>query len=189
LRAAWGVERKRVLLAVERTAACERYQGHDRVIAAIPELVRGGHNVFYVIIGKGDDRGRLEQLARKAGVADRVRFLGAVGDQQLAQAYRMADLFVMPSTGEGFGIVFLEAMASGTPALGLDAAGARDALANGELGTVIAEGDDFPAAVARLLEAPRPDPVALSKAVRDRFGPAAFRAQLSVAFDRLLNPA
>ena len=71
--------------------------------------------------------------------ADRVIFLGGVAPQRSRDAYRMADLFVMPSTGEGFGIAFLEAMASGTPALGLNAAGAPDALADGELGTLTSE--------------------------------------------------
>ena len=113
----------------------ERYKGHDRVIAAIPDLVAKGHDIRYLVVGEGDDRARLEALARDAGVSDRVRFLGAVGLQSLVETYRMADLFVMPSTGEGFGVAFLEAMASGTPALGLDVAGAKDALADGELGT------------------------------------------------------
>ena len=54
------------------------------------------------------------ELAQETGVAERVRFLGAVDPKHLVEAYRMADLFVMPSTGEGFGIAFLEAMASGT---------------------------------------------------------------------------
>jgi phosphatidylinositol alpha-1,6-mannosyltransferase len=184
LRAALRLNGKKVLLTVGRIASHERYKGHDSVIATIPKLVSQGHDVVYVIIGEGDDRARLESLARNAGIADRVLFLGAVSAQYLKEAYRAADLFVMPSTGEGFGIAFLEAMASGTPALGLAVGGARDPL---ELGTAIAAEDDLAAAIARLLAAPKPDREILSEAVRARFGPAAFRAQLAMAFDRLFE--
>jgi phosphatidylinositol alpha-1,6-mannosyltransferase len=187
LRAALAIEGRRVLLTVGRMAAGERYKGHDRVIAAIPDLVRRGHDIVYVIIGQGDDRAHLGQLARKAGVAERVRFLGAVGARHLAEAYRMADLFVMPSTGEGFGIAFLEAMASGTPALGFNVAGARDALAEGELGTVISEENDLPDAIARLVAKPKPNPNALSQAVRARFGREAFHVQVGMALGRLVQ--
>jgi phosphatidylinositol alpha-1,6-mannosyltransferase len=177
LRAALGLEGKCVLLTVGRMDSRDRYKGHDRVIAAIPDLVRRGHDVVYVIIGQGNDRVRLEQLARETGVVDRIQFLGDVGARRLAEAYRMADLFVMPSAGEGFGIVFLEAMASGTPALGLDVAGARDALADGELGILVSE-DDLPGAFDRALTVPRPDPQALAGKVRARFGRGVFAAQL-----------
>jgi phosphatidylinositol alpha-1,6-mannosyltransferase len=189
LRARLGLDDKRVLLTVGRLASSERYKGHDRVIDAIPDLVRRGLDVVYLIVGEGDDRGRLATLAHDIGVADRVRFLGTLATQELADAYRIADLFVMPSTGEGFGIVFLEAMVSGTPALGLAAGGAPDALADGALGTCLSVEDDLPAAIFGLLAAPKPDPIALSQAARDRFGPAAFRAQLGMAFDRFRQPA
>lgn len=187
LRAVLGLDGKRVLLTVGRLASCDRYKGHDRVITAIPELVARGYDVIYLVIGKGDDRARLEALARQSGIADRVRFLGGVDRERLAEAYCLADLFVMPSTGEGFGIVFLEAMASGTPALGLDVGGARDALADGELGDLVSAEADLAAAIARRLATPKPDARALSDAVRRRFGREAFRAQLRIAFDRLLQ--
>ncbi len=90
----------------------------------------------------------------------------------------------MPSTGEGFGIAFLEAMASGTPALGLDAAGARDALADGELGSLVSEAD-LPRALDRALSTPRPDPQALAEQVRIRFGSGAFAANVGRVVDRL----
>jgi phosphatidylinositol alpha-1,6-mannosyltransferase len=186
MRTALGLTVERVLLTVGRMDARERYKGHDRVIAAIPDLVRRGHDVIYLVIGQGDDRGRLEDLAQEIGVAGRVRFLGAVAAETLAEAYRMADLFVMPSTSEGFGIVFLEAMASGTPALGLNVAGARDALADGELGTAVSE-DELSAAIARLLAVPKPDPDALSRAMRARFGRELFREQVISAFERLFS--
>jgi phosphatidylinositol alpha-1,6-mannosyltransferase len=97
-----GIEGRRVLLTVGGMAGAERYKDHDRVIAGIPDLVRRGHDIMYVIIGRGNGRARLDQLALKAAVGEHVRFLGAVEAQHLAKGYRTAALFVMPSTGEGF---------------------------------------------------------------------------------------
>jgi phosphatidyl-myo-inositol dimannoside synthase len=181
-------EGQQILLTVGRMDLRERYKGQDRVIAAIPDLVAKGHDICYVVVGEGDDRSRLQALARNAGVSDRVRFLGAQELPSLIETYRAADLFVMPSTGEGFGVSFLEAMASGTPAIGLDVAGARDALADGELGSVVAE-TELSATIARLLSRPRPDPLGLADAVRARFGRKMFADYLRNAWDRLMETA
>ncbi len=124
----FGLGHEFALLTVSRLAASERYKGHESVILALPRLLTEGLDPMYLIAGEGDDRPRLEDLVREAGVQDRVRFLGAVDAEALPDLYRAADLFVMPSSGEGFGITFLEAMACGTPALGLGAKGDRDAL-------------------------------------------------------------
>lgn len=185
-RTALALEGKRVLLTVGRMDPRERYKGHDRVIAAISNLVAKGHDICYLVVGEGADRIRLEALARDAGVSERVRFLGRVELQTLVEIYRMADLFVMPSTGEGFGVAFLEALASGTPALGFDVAGARDALADGQLGAAVAEAE-LPAALARLLATPKPDPHALAAAARARFGRRTFATGARVAFNRLME--
>jgi phosphatidyl-myo-inositol dimannoside synthase len=189
LRETLGLDGELVLLTVGRMDTRERYKGHDRVIAALPSLMTLGHNVTYLIIGEGDDRRRLEADARDLGVTERVRFLGAIDAQILVEAYRAADLFVMPSTGEGFGIAFLEAMASGTPALGLAVGGACDALADGELGTAVSEMGDLGAAIARLLNLSKPDPRGLSTATRARFGRGAFVDRVSAVFERLGNAA
>ena len=188
LREAWGLQGKRVLLTVARMDSRERYKGHERVIAAIPQLVGKGHDVIYVVLGEGDDQPRLVALANKSGVGDRVWFMGAVGRQTIIDAYRAADLFLMPSTGEGFGIAFLEAMASGTPAIGLAVAGARDALADGELGIAVTE-EDFPAAIERALSAARPDPEVLASATRARFGHKPFAASVRMMMNRLMEAA
>jgi phosphatidylinositol alpha-1,6-mannosyltransferase len=185
LRAAWGLNDKRVLLTVGRMDSRERYKGHDRVIDALPELIAAGHDVVYLVIGEGDDRPRLEGRARNAGLCHRVRFIGSVGMPTLIEIYRAADLFVMPSTGEGFGIAFLEAMASGTPALGLGVAGARDALADEDLGTCIGE-CGLVATLVRALERPKRDPEALAGAVRARFGSQNFSAGARAALTRVL---
>jgi phosphatidylinositol alpha-1,6-mannosyltransferase len=128
---------ERVLLTVGRLAASERYKGQDRVIAALPFLVARGQDVIYLIAGDGDDRGRLEALARETGVGDRVRFLGAVDATELPDLYRAADFFVMPSTGEGFGIAFLEALAAGTPVIGTGVCGAVDPLTVAAAGAAV----------------------------------------------------
>jgi phosphatidyl-myo-inositol dimannoside synthase len=184
LRSALALENKRVLLTVGRMDSRQRYKGQDRVIAAISYLVAAGHDVEYLVVGQGNDRDRLEALARDAGVTKRVRFLDAPELQSLVELYRIADLFVMPSTGEGFGIAFLEAMACGTPAVGLSVTGARDALADGQLGTVVSEAD-LRVAMARLLATPKPDPHVLSVATRTRFGREQFAACVQAALNRL----
>ncbi|MDX2257892.1 MAG: glycosyltransferase family 4 protein [Hyphomicrobiaceae bacterium] len=126
-----------VILTVARLSAGERYKGHDRVIAALPRVIARCPAATYVIVGDGDDRSRLEALAGEAGVADRVCFAGQVGVDELSDFYRAADVFVMPSTGEGFGIVYLEAAAAGLPVIAGNCDGSVDALADGVLGTLV----------------------------------------------------
>jgi phosphatidylinositol alpha-1,6-mannosyltransferase len=148
---------RRVLLTVGRLAAAEREKGHDRVLAALPEL---DPQIVYLVAGDGDDRPRLADLARRLGIADRVRFAGMVAAEELADYYRAADVFVMPSTQEGFGIVFLEAAASGLRVIGGDRDGGGDALADGALGQMTDPTDSasLAAAIRQALVAPAPDP-------------------------------
>lgn len=181
LRRKWKLDGKRVLLTVARTEARERYKGHERVIAALPSLPR---DIVYVVLGDGNDLERIKDVAYRAGVGERVYFKHAVDCETLVAAYRMADLFVMPSTGEGFGIAFLEAMASGTPALGLAVAGATDALCDSTLGIAASE-EEFAMALARQMAGSQPDPQALSAAVMARFGSATFTACAHGALNRL----
>jgi phosphatidylinositol alpha-1,6-mannosyltransferase len=193
----FGLGAERVLLTVGRLAASERYKGHDRVIDALPRLVAAGHDLVYLVAGSGDDRARLEALARDRGVSDRVRFLGEVPDEALPDLYRAADLFVMPSTGEGFGIAYLEAMACGTPAFGLAVNGDADALApmSGRLASFSVDAVGVPArepatalaaAIDRLLgEFDAADRGRLAQAARSRFGRDRFSARAHGLLDRL----
>ena len=128
---------RQVLLTVSRLAASERYKGHDRVISVLPRVLERNPDVAYLVVGDGDDRQRLEEMARKTGVEHAMRFAGHVPHQELPDYFRLADVFVMPSTGEGFGIVFLEAAASGLPLVGGNRDGSVDALADGTIGTLV----------------------------------------------------
>ncbi len=184
---AWRAQRgllgKTVLLTVGRLSDLERAKGHDRVIRLLPRLRSDGRDVVYVIIGDGDDVPRLRQLALATGVADAVRFFGAVPTNELPEAYRAADIFVMPSTCEGFGIVFLEAMACGTPALGLAIGGAVDALMDG---TAVAE-KDLGDALSRLISAPRANGAALAARTRSRFGQEVFARHARSLFEKVIE--
>jgi phosphatidylinositol alpha-1,6-mannosyltransferase len=128
---------KKVLMTVSRLASSERYKGHDRVIRTLPRVLLQHPDTIYLIVGEGDDRPRLESLAVECGVMENVQFTGLVLPEELPDYYRFADVFVMPSTGEGFGIVFLEAMATGVPVIGGNQDGSADALADGELGWAV----------------------------------------------------
>ncbi len=145
----YGLEGKRVLLTVARLSAVEKYKGHDRVIAALPKIIKLHPSASYLIAGEGDDRARLEGTVRAAGMEGHVVFAGAVSDAELLQVYRTADVFVMPSTGEGFGIAFLEAAACGVPVVGGALDGSWDALREGRLGIAI-DPDDEDALVAAI---------------------------------------
>ncbi len=178
--------KKHTLLTVARMDPSQQYKGQDRVISALPFVFSHGYDVEYIVVGEGDDRRRLELLAREVGVSEHVHFLGGVDLKVLRDVYRKADLFVMPSTGEGFGIAFLEAMVSGVPTLGLSVAGTIDALADGELGTIVPEAE-LPAAIVRLLATPKPDPLALATATRARFGRPQFAAGVRAVLNRLIE--
>jgi phosphatidylinositol alpha-1,6-mannosyltransferase len=133
----YGAHRQKVLLTVSRLASSERYKGHDRVIRILSRVLAQFPNTIYLIVGDGDDRPRLEALAKELGVHERVRFAGFLPAEDLPEHYRLADVFVMPSTGEGFGIAFLEAMASGLPVIGGNQDGSLDPLGDGTCGTAI----------------------------------------------------
>ena len=107
-----------VILSVARLDPRERYKGVDHLIEALPAVRQAVPGARLRIVGSGGDLHRLVALAALRGVADAVEFAGFVDDQKLREAYRDCTLFALPSFGEGFGLVFLEAMARGKPCLG-----------------------------------------------------------------------
>src|SRR5919202_2272133 len=100
------------LLAVGRLVAVK---GHGVLVEAVARLVRDGLEVVATVVGEGPRRAGLEALARDFGVAERIRFTGAVGQDDIRRFYAEADVFCLPSFAEGLPAVLLEAMASGVP--------------------------------------------------------------------------
>jgi phosphatidyl-myo-inositol dimannoside synthase len=125
---------RQVVLSVGRWAANERYKGADLLIQAIAELSRDFPELRLVLVGSGDDLPRLRELARRSLVEDRVHFFTEISRKELAGCYAGADIFALPSTGEGFGLVFLEAMAFGKAVIGANAGGIPDVVENGREG-------------------------------------------------------
>jgi len=138
----------------------DRYKGHDVLIRALPLVRAKVPDVEWIVVGDGPLRPGLEQLARSHGVADAVRFLGAVSDRERDGWLRRARLLAMPSrlpaggfAGEGFGIVYLEAGAYGKPVVAGNVAGALDAVADGDSGLLVDPTDHVAVAeaITRLL--------------------------------------
>lgn len=132
--ARYGLEGKRVILTLGRIVTAERYKGFDEMIEVLPRLP---DDIVYVAAGSGSDVERLRAKAQALGVAKRVIFTGFVPEEEKADLYNLADVYAMPSRGEGFGFVFLEAMACGVPAIASAHDGGREALLEGLLGTLV----------------------------------------------------
>ncbi|HEV3481372.1 MAG TPA: glycosyltransferase family 4 protein [Candidatus Acidoferrales bacterium] len=133
--------RGRVVLAVGRWAASERYKGVDLLIGAIAQL-RGTHpDLRLVAVGSGDDLPRLRALAGNLGVSGVIHFLENLSREEIAACYAQADLFALPSTAEGFGLVFLEAMAFSKAVVGAAAGGSVDVIEDGVNGLLVPAND------------------------------------------------
>lgn len=153
----YNLEGKRVLLTLGRLSASERYKGFDEVMELLPELVKSYPDLVYLIVGDGDDFERLQHKAQTLGVAGRVIFTGYIAESEKADHYRLADAYVMPGRGEGFGFVFLEAMACGVPVVASRLDGSREAVRFGELGMVVDPDnkDELHAGIAAALAKPK----------------------------------
>jgi len=133
----FGLVGRKVLLTLGRLSAADRYKGIDEVLEVMPTLLGRQPDLTYLIAGDGDDRARLEAKARDLGVSSHVVFTGFVQENDKADMFRLADVFVMPGRGEGFGFVFLEAMACGVPVVASRLDGSLEAVLSGSLGRAV----------------------------------------------------
>jgi glycosyltransferase involved in cell wall biosynthesis len=140
-----------LILTVGRLDSRDRYKGYDQILQALPNIRSSIPNIHYIIVGKGDDRPRVEQLIHQLQLQDCVTLAGFIPDRELSDHYNLCDVFAMPSKGEGFGIVYLEALACGKPVLGGNQDGAIDALRQGELGALV-DPDDVDAIAQTIVQ-------------------------------------
>jgi glycosyltransferase involved in cell wall biosynthesis len=128
---------KKVILTVARLADSEQYKGYDKILRALPHVLSRIPEVHYVLVGEGRDRSRVEKLIASLGLAPFVTLAGAVPQSELVDYYNLCDLFAMPSKGEGFGIVYLEALACGKAVLAGNVDGSSEPLLQGQLGVLV----------------------------------------------------
>jgi glycosyltransferase involved in cell wall biosynthesis len=175
-----------IILTVSRLSRDESYKGYNKILDALPQIRASIPTVRYIIVGKGDDLPRLKELIDRNQLQDCVTLAGFIPDSELKDYYNLCDLFALPSKGEGFGIVYLEALACGKPTLGGDRDGAIDTLGNGELG-VLVNPDDINAIAQRSIDILQKNylhsliynPEALRQKVIETFGFESFQQKLT----------
>ena len=131
----------RVILTVGRWLMRERYKGMDTLIKAMPRLLLHWPDLQLVLVGSGDDREWLVNIARDSGVQLHTHFLSDITYGELSSCYAAAEVFALPSRGEGFGFVYLEAMARGKPVIGGAHGGAPEVIQDGKTGYLVQHGD------------------------------------------------
>jgi glycosyltransferase involved in cell wall biosynthesis len=166
-----------VILTVARLSSVEQYKGYDQVLRALPAVKRVFPEVRYILGGRGSDRSRVSKLISELGLTDSVILAGYIPDYDLRAFYNLCDVFAMPSKGEGFGIVFLEALACGKPVIAGNTDGSIDAVLNGQLGILVnpESVDEISTAVIQVLSKTHPlrilqQPEELRLGVIDAYG-------------------
>ncbi len=140
----------KILFTLTRLASTEQYKGYEQVIKAVSILKQQYPELRYILSGKYDstEELRINQLIEEFDVGKQVVVTGFIEEEELADYFLLADLFVLPSKKEGFGLVFIEALSYGLPVICGNEDGSLDAIRCGELGTAV-----DPDNVAELVEA------------------------------------
>lgn len=160
----YNLYNKMILLTVARL---DERKGHDMVIEALSILKDEYHDLAYVIVGRGREQERLQQIVNLKDIRDSVIFAGYAADDELPEYYNLSDIFVLPNREteqtalkgdyEGFGIVFVEASACAKPVIGGLSGGVGDAIADGETGILInpRSVEDLVSAIKHLIDNPQ----------------------------------
>lgn len=169
-------------------------KGVDYLLKALSNLMMKGHEAWtYQVVGDGPDRRYLEELAVQLGIDTKVHFLGGIKHKSVLEALETADVFVLPSYREAFGIAYLEAMAMGRLTIGVAGQGPSQFITNEKTGFLV-QGRDTEALenlLARILDGDRVKWQAIAAAGRDEvtqnWSWAAHARNLELVFDELLD--
>lgn len=135
-----------VLFTLSRLSSAEQYKGYDQVLTVLKKVIRSNPNLHYILAGKADEleEARINAMIETNGLKQHVTLAGFLDESEVNDHYCLADLYLMPSKGEGFGISFIEAAAAGCAIIAGNKDGSVDALLSGELGELI-DPDDLTA--------------------------------------------
>jgi len=150
----YGIQDKTIIMSLGRLV---KTKGMDKIVDIMPDLISEISNIIYLIVGDGIERENLEQKTKILGIESQVVFTGNIPESEKAEHYRLADVYVMPSHGEGFGFVFLEAMACGIAVVASRIDGSRDAVRDGKLGILVDPNDpvDIKQGILEALKRPK----------------------------------
>lgn len=149
-------ENEKVIFTLTRLNSNEGYKGYDTLLSVLPGLLQQGIRFKYILAGKADavELARIEDYIKKLQLEAHVVLAGFVADEEVIDHYLLADVFAMPSKGEGFGIVYIEAMACGLAVIAGNKDGSTEALQFGKLGTLVDpdNADELTDALLRVLQ-------------------------------------
>ena len=128
-------------IVVGKIARLFKLKGHDDLLDVAPELIRAEPRLKFLFLGDGPWRGRLEQRARDAGIADHIRFAGLVLPTEVARYIGIMDFLVHLSYREGLPRALPQALAAAKPVIAYDVDGAREVCADGKTGFLISAGN------------------------------------------------
>ncbi len=180
----YQLQNKIVIMTLGRMSTSERYKGFDEILETLPKLVKKEPRIVYMAVGGGDDRQRLLSKAEELGISNHFVMTGYIPEEEKADYYRLADAYIMPSYGEGFGFVILEAMACGIPVVASKKDGTREAVRNGKLGLLVDPSDktELESAILEALSKPKQIPDGL-----DYFSFQHFEQRLRKIIDNTLG--
>lgn len=181
------------VLIVGRMDRAERYKGHDQLLEAWPAVLARVPHARLTIVGDGDDAPRLRAKASALALDQHVLFTGFLSDAALHAAYAGASVFAMPSRGEGFGLVYLDAMRHGLPCIGSLHDAAPEVIVDGATGFLVNQGDiaELSSRIVYLLTDTSARHAMGQQALRrvqERFSFEQFACRLESLIDERLNP-